>query len=123
MLEETAELGSDHPVLRRYYQLVEAMQAHYGQRMHVGRALEELGRAEGYAVEQARVELLHLPADRMARLHVLNLRTWGNDPWARSHLDASERAELATRLERIALGEEVVPPVRSGMGQAVLRRR
>lgn len=121
-VEETATLESDHPAMRRYYQLVEALQAHYGQRMHVGAELETLARAAGLAVERAGVAPLELPGPRMARLHALNLRTWGSDPFIRARVDRAELDALGAALERIAEGEEAAPPVRNGMGQAVLRR-
>ncbi len=122
VLEETATLESDHPAFQRYYALVGALQAHYGQRMHIGAELVALARAEGFAVERAAVAPFALPAARMARLHALNLQTWGTDPVARERFDAVELAALGRTLERVAEGEEEAPPVRNGMGQAVVRR-
>jgi len=121
VLEETAALTSEHPAFRRYYAHVEALQAHYGQRMHVGADLAELARAAGLRVERAGVLRLELPAAKMARLHALNLMTWGADAFARAHFDGAELAALALTLARVADGEEEAPAVESGMGQAVLR--
>jgi trans-aconitate 2-methyltransferase len=121
VLEETATLACDHPVLQRYYDLVEALQAHYGQRMHLGADLADLVRAEGFTVEHADVAPLALAATRMARLHALNLRTWGTDPFALERFDAAELEELGRTLLRVADGEEIAPPVRNGMGQVVAR--
>jgi SAM-dependent methyltransferase len=121
VLEETAALASDHPAFQRYYAHVEALQAHYGQRMHIGAELAGLARQAGFRVEHAGVRALQLPAAAMARLHALNLRTWGSDPFARSQLDAEELARLGDTLERVADGLEEAPPVQSGMGQVILR--
>jgi SAM-dependent methyltransferase len=121
VLEETATLASEHPAFQRYYTLVEALQAHYGQRMHLGADLVPLARTKGFAVERATVTPLTLPATRMARLHALNLRTWGTDPFALERFDPVELAALGQTLARVADGEEKAPPVRNGIGQAVLR--
>jgi len=122
VLEETAALSSEHPAVQRYYDLVDALQEHYGQRFRIGRGLGELTRGAGLEVEEAGVAVLTLPARRMALLHALNLRTWGTDPFAREHFDPAELARLSGILERIASGEEPAPPVRSELGQAVARR-
>ncbi len=122
VLEETASLTSEHPALQRYYELVEVLQAHYGQRFDVGAALGDLARAAGLEVVHEGVAVLRLPAHRMAVLHALNLRTWGADPFARERFDPAELTRLAATLERIASGEEPAPPVRSAMGQVVARR-
>jgi len=122
VLEETASLTSEHPAIQRYYDLVESLQAHYGQRFDIGATLGELVRAAGLEVVHAGVAVLMLPARRMATLHALNLRTWGADPFARERFDQAELSRLAAILGRIASGEEPAPPVRSAMGQAVGRR-
>src|SRR5512142_2019322 len=36
VLEETATLTSEHPAIQRYYDLVDALQDHYGQRFRIG---------------------------------------------------------------------------------------
>jgi trans-aconitate 2-methyltransferase len=124
VLEETANMTADHPAFSRYYSLVERMQAHYGQRMYVGRELGALahGVAPEWEVELSEVTVSELPATDMARLHLLNLRTWSSDPFARATYDQNELAELAAVLASIATGECSASPVSLGMGQAVLRR-
>jgi trans-aconitate 2-methyltransferase len=121
LLEETATLESDHPAFQRYYELLEALQARYGQRMHIGAALADLARAEGFTVERAAVVPFSRPAARMARLHALNLRTWGTDPFALERFDAAELRALGLALARVADGVEAAPPVRNGMAQVVAR--
>jgi SAM-dependent methyltransferase len=122
VLEETAALTSEHPGIQRYYDLVEELQAHYGQRFRIGAELGDLARAAGLDVQEAGVALLMLPAPRMATLHALNLRTWGADRFARERFDPAELSRLSATLERIASGEERASPIRSAMGQAVARR-
>ncbi len=122
VLEETAFMTSEHPSLRRYYALVERMQAHYGQAMYIGRSLDEAARLAGLAIVDSRVAHLELPAARMARLHALNLRTWRDDPFAQASFEPTELAELSTTLGRIATGDEPTPAVSCGVKQLVLRR-
>lgn len=124
VLEETASMHGEDPAFSRYYALVERMQTHYGQRMYIGRDLARLAREAGSAwtVEHTEIAPFALAATDMARLHVLNLRTWSQDPFARAHYAEAELAELASDLDEIALGEVSAEPVTVGMGQVVLRR-
>lgn len=80
VLEEVQGMTSAHPTLQRYYALVAALQAHYGQRLAMGEVLPGL-------VDEARFTVLHneavplqLPGVAMPRLHVLNIATWKRDP-------------------------------------------
>jgi trans-aconitate 2-methyltransferase len=123
VLEETAFMHGEHPAFPRYYGLVERMQAHYGQRMYIGRELEAFGASAAWVVESAQIAQSLLSAADMARLHFFNLQTWSTDPFARANYVASELAELGSELERIANGQLNAPPVSLGMAQVVLRRR
>ena len=44
------------------------------------------------------------PADRMASLHLANLRTWRHDAYASQAFDVDEVDRLEASLEQIALG-------------------
>jgi len=125
VLEETASMHGENTAFSRYYALVERMQAHYGQRMYIGRELASIAREATHAwtVEHAQIAPRALAATDMARLHVMNLRTWSQDPFARAQYDDGELRELASDLDEIALGEVRAEPVTVAMGQVVLRRR
>ncbi len=124
VLEETAFMTAEHSALSRYYALVERMQQHYGQRMYVGRELAAIARgaARHWVVEHSQVASSLLPAADMARLHLLNLRTWSQDPFARANYEDSELSALDSSLEQVASGAVESAPVSLGMGQLVLRR-
>jgi trans-aconitate 2-methyltransferase len=124
VLEETAFMTAEHPALSRYYALVERMQQHYGQRMYIGCELAELARdlVPHWVVEHSEIAVSLLPAADMARLHLLNLRTWSQDSFARASYDGSELSALDSSLETIASGALEIAPVSLGMGQLVLRR-
>jgi len=121
-LEETAFMTGEHSAFPRYYALVERMQAHYGQRMYIGRELAAATNSAEWTQQSAEVIVAPLPAADMARLHSLNLSTWSNDPFARQNYDPEELAALGAELARIATGEVSAPPVSCGIGQVVLRR-
>jgi SAM-dependent methyltransferase len=123
VVEETAEMASDFPALRRYYTLVGDMQAHYGQQLHVGRALAEAPVRSPWRTEHSVVRALQLPARQMARLHLLNLLTWRDDPYARVAFDQAELSRLATELAQVASGAVDAGHVRYGMRQLILTRR
>lgn len=122
-LEETAFMTGEHSAFPRYYALVERMQAHYGQRMYVGRELEALTRCAEWTQVSAEITVAPLPAADMARLHSLNLSTWSKDPFAQANYDRRELAALSAELAQIAAGEISAAPVSCGIGQVVLRRR
>ena len=122
VLEETAFMTGEHPAFPRYYGHVERMQAHYGQRMYIGRELEALGASSEWVVERSDIAVSPLPAADMARLHFFNLRTWSKDPFAQSNFDALELSQIGHELEQIAAGYLEAPPVSCGIGQVVLRR-
>ena len=122
VLEETAFMTGEHPAFPRYYALVERMQAHYGQRMYIGRELAALAECEEWSAESGALTVAALPATDMARLHWLNLRTWANDPFAQEHYDRKELSALSDELAQIASGALSAPPVSGGLGQVILRR-
>jgi trans-aconitate 2-methyltransferase len=123
VLEETAFMHGEHPAFPQYYGLVERMQAHYGQRMYIGRELEALSASPEWAVESSQITETKLSSTDMARLHFFNLQTWSKDPFAQANYAAAKLARLGSELERIASGELSAPPVSLGMAQVVLRRR
>lgn len=122
VLEETAFLTAEHEIFAHYYALVERMQAHYGQRMYIGRELETFGASPEWSVERADTLVSPLACASMARLHLLNLETWSSDPFAKAHYPARELSAIGEGLRRIATGEDETSPVSCGMGQLVLRR-
>ncbi len=122
VLEETAFMTGEHPAFPRYYALVDRMQAHYGQRMYIGRELSALSTSAEWSQESSEITVASLPAADMARLHSLNLSTWSSDPFAQANYDQSELSALAAELARIASGEVSAPAVACGLGQVVLRR-
>ena len=123
VLEETAFMTGEHPAFPRYYALVERMQAHYGQRMYIGRELSELSTCDEWTQERSEVLVAPLPATDMARLHSLNLSTWSSDAFAQANYDRAELDALGAELARIAAGEVSAAAVSCGIGQVVLRRR
>ncbi|HVR63291.1 MAG TPA: methyltransferase domain-containing protein [Polyangia bacterium] len=122
LLEETAALTSAHPALARYHALVGALQRAHGQDMTIGRTLARLASGTGWIVRQARVTRARLPARLMARIHVMNLRTWRNDRHAARVCDGDELETLDAALERLACGRDPAPPVDCRLGQVWLTR-
>ena len=105
-VHETESLQSEHPALRRYYELVRQMQSHYGQMLYVGRVLEACFAGSGWRLLESERRVLEKPARRMAELHLVNLRTWRDDEYARRVLDREALDSLDASLERIADGVE-----------------
>lgn len=122
VLEETAFMIGEHPAFPRYYALVERMQAHYAQRMYIGRELAALDVGPEWRIESSQISVAPLPAADMARLHALNLRTWSSDPFATANYASADLQELGQELDAIATGAIDAPAVSCGIGQLILRR-
>lgn len=106
LVHETESLASPHPTLRRYYELVAALQAHYGQSLNVGPKLESFFSQSRWRIVESRARVLEKPAAAMAELHLANARTWRRDPFAQKAFDPAEIDRLEASLERIASGAE-----------------
>lgn len=118
-MHETEGLTSEHPALTRYYELVGALQAHHGQTLYIGALLDDTLAATRWRVLDSRALELNRPAAAMAELHVANLRTWRNDPFARDTFDPQELDALDAALDALATGREAAPPVRNVARQVV----
>ena len=90
LVQETAWLRADDPVIARYYGLLAALQSGYGQSSEVGAELEARVRSRGWKILSSRLAVIHQPADVMARLHAMNIRTWGRDRLVRDSFDLDE---------------------------------
>ncbi len=106
LVHETERLEAEHPTLRRYYDLIAKLQAHYGQELHVGGRLEGCLAQTPWRLVESRPQMLEKPAASMAELHLANLRTWRADEYARKNFDPCELERLDASLERIASGVE-----------------
>lgn len=121
VVHEVAALDSADPVLHRYYALVADLQRHHGQALDIGARLAGLGAEAGLAVEHADVVRWHPDSAAMARLHVLNLRTWRHDPFVAASTDPAELDALDAGLLAIAGGRPSAR-VEQALGEVVLSR-
>jgi trans-aconitate 2-methyltransferase len=119
---ETEALETEHPHLRRYYELVARLQEHYGQRLRVGAVLEGRFANTGWRLMESRRRLVERPARSLAELHLTNLRTWRNDEFACRSFDPGEIDLIAGSLERIASGVENAGVVANATRQIVAQR-
>jgi len=118
-LHENEAFTSSHPALIRYYELVGAMQAHHGQVLYMGAMLDGALAATPWHAIDSRAVAIEKPAGAMAEIHVANLRTWRNDPFARDHFDPRELDELDAALDALATGRDAAPPVENVARQIV----
>jgi len=102
LIHETEWLESTDPALRRYYELVDEMQRHYGQDLKVGATLDLSIAEAGWHVQESRSLVLEKSAREMAQLHLPNLRTWGRNEFAVQAFDRRELDELEATLDSIA---------------------
>jgi SAM-dependent methyltransferase len=122
IIHETESLETDHPHLRRYYELVARLQEHYGQILGVGAVLEGFLLDTGWRVMESRRRVVERPARSLAELHLANLRTWRNDEFACASFDRSEVDLTEESLERIVGGVENAGVVVNAARQIIAQR-
>ena len=120
-VEETAGLDNADPLFRRYYELVSALQAHYGQRTTIGRDLGTMASTNGMVVVDFTIRAHSLPATTMAALHEANISTWRHDPFARETFDRAELTELQRHFSSVALGHVATSATSAPIGQLIVR--
>ena len=123
LIQETASLTSDDPIIHRYYQLVEVLQSGYGQALDVGADLDRHVEANGWRILSSELELVEQAPNIMARLHAMNIRTWSQDAMAQQSFDPEEIAMVQSGLDRIAASDGKARPVRSVLRQLVATTR
>ncbi len=122
LIQETASLESPEPIFQRYYELLARVQACYGQSLTIGRDLDRLVAAHGWTIVASDLKPVVQAPQVMARLHAMNLRTWGCDEVVRRRFDPEEVARLQRELDCIAAGEREVSPVCNLLRQLVVSR-
>jgi SAM-dependent methyltransferase len=120
VLEETAHLASPLEEFQEYYALVAEMQTYYGQELYIGRKLDAFARRMKLNIKLSRQRSFAIPAQRMARLHAMNLTTWKQDPYMIHAHPSAKLDQLFVRLERISNSNETVAPVTSTIAQLVV---
>jgi trans-aconitate 2-methyltransferase len=120
VLEEIERLDSPLPLLRRYYELVAALQSNHGQSTTIGAQLDDHVASLKTGIETLSSECtpLQLMGTQMPQLHLMNIATWKQDP----KVEAIASAEELDRIERelsalIAAGSA---PVECTLRQIVL---
>jgi SAM-dependent methyltransferase len=120
LVQEVARLVSREPVFGRYYELVTQLQQAHGQVMDIGSRLDEIAGGSGLVMERQIIRSWHPPVTAMAGLHVLNLRTWRHDAFARAEFDPDELDSLDAALLDIAQGRHPAEPIEQDLAELVL---
>lgn len=121
LIEETAALSSPVPSLSRYYELVEQLQAHYGQETLIGKKLETMAADVPGARTTSVLQEIPVAAPVMARLHAMNLATWKADPFMLETHGLSALEDLESELKAIAATSDF-PDGRCVMAQVYIER-
>jgi SAM-dependent methyltransferase len=100
-VEENEWIHTSRPVFARYLEIVEAMLADGGKRLHLGAALST------YSDERLTVELSQLTpivtSDRdAAAMFAMNVPNWREQPFIRQHYSSAEIEDLLRELQRIS---------------------
>ena len=121
-IHETEALRATHPALLRYYELVAAMQKHYGHELNVGAFLTDAFKDTGWSLVCDESVVLKKSARDMAQLHLANLRTWGRNEFAAQAFGRVELDQLESQLNSIASGSVEAGMVYNTAKRIVARR-
>jgi len=121
LLEETAALFSPVAALSRYYDLLEQLQAHYGQETLIGKRLGSLTAGMLGTLTTSALQKIPVPAALMARLHAMNLATWKADPFMLEAHGLRALEDLQQQLTTIAASSDF-PDGRCVMAQVCIER-
>jgi SAM-dependent methyltransferase len=121
LVQETETLESDDAALARYYECVVLLLSRRGRHMNVGGTLEAALAGTPWTIEHSSVNELEMDPRLMAKLHVMNLRTWRTDDIARELFDPAEIDELDRRLSAIENGTKTGVVVRNTLRELVVR--
>ncbi|MGO9288641.1 MAG: hypothetical protein ACLQIJ_07800, partial [Polyangia bacterium] len=81
--------------------------------------LEARVRSRGWKILSSRLAVVQQPAVVMARLHAMNMCTWGRDRLVQGSFDLDEVARVQAGLDRIASGEQPAHPVSNALRELV----
>jgi hypothetical protein len=87
--------------------------------LEIGAELDTRVRSRGWRILSSRLVVLQQPAAVMAKLHAMNLRTWGRDRLVQGSFDLDEVARVQTGLDSIASGDRPAHPVSNALRQLV----
>lgn len=121
VLIELEQLTSTDPILSRYYEIIDGVQAQHGQEMYIGDALERQARDAGYDIVGSRAAEPGISAASMATLHRPNLENVRKDPWVKENFSDAEVDEVAAGLERIAAENGERTPIENVLRIVVAR--
>ena len=122
LIHETEALETDHPALRRYYELLDQMQRHHGPILRVGAVLEACFGGTVWRLIESKRRVLEKPIYEMAELHLANLRTWRTDRFARHAFDQREIDQLEHSLTEVAGARENLGVVLNTARQIIAQR-
>jgi trans-aconitate 2-methyltransferase len=122
-IHETEFLDTDHPTLRRYYELIGKLQQHYGQTLLVGGLIEPCMEENGWRIVDSYCRSLEKPISKMAELHLPNLRTWRQDAFVRESITSREIDALEASLAELTADTKNKGVVVNGIRQIVAGRR
>ena len=99
LVDEVADIQTDHPTFRRYLDAAERLLQGIGGDLYVGRRVERLGRVPALRRISSRLVKHPVATAACARMFRLNLDAWGANPHA--GLSDHDRANLASQLDNL----------------------
>lgn len=121
-IEENDWIHTTQPVFTRYLEIATALLADAGQRLYVGRELDE--HAGGGCLRKTFSQVVPVEViERSAAMMFLpNLATWRDRPFVREHYLASELDELRDNLQRLIDADSAEKSISFGVRRIVLTR-
>jgi len=98
LVTEVDAIRTSQPTFVTYLEIVDGLLASTGARLYVGRTLDAVARRR----KTSRIATLAVPNRRAAAMFALNLPSWRDQAYVRSHYDDGTLARIAVELDVIA---------------------
>lgn len=122
-VEENEWIRTDRPEFARYLEIVEAMLADGGKRLHLGAALGQF-EDERLAIETSELLSIVVSDRDAAGMFAMNVPNWHDQPFIRQHYAAVEIDHLQRQLQAIATqADATTTSIAFGRRRLVFRRR
>jgi hypothetical protein len=121
-VEEVELIETEQPILRKYLGVLAALMAHRGTALYVGSVLDQADDPDGVHRELSSVVRIPVATPQAATMFLMNLPTWGNDPFVADQFGPTLVSSVETGLRELAAADPRRVDIVWGMRQIVYRK-
>jgi len=122
LLEEPEDIQTTNPALARYLEILDAMLADQGSHLYIGPMLDAMEAPPDAQRRSSSVRRLAVANRTAARMFLMNLRTWREQPFVRKYYSSAAIARLQEDLSLVASRPENESDITWFMRQIAVER-